>query len=334
MPRVTHLPRCHWNQSIANAIRRKRWLDVHPVTRLLPPTPRPRPPAPPPDPNRPTPSAWPLGFPEWLSLSPPLLSHLHRPVARPPPRVQIRVHTSSTSCVQCSRVLCSPRGPRPGRTWSPISGPRETQLVGGQARSAAGAPAAMRSEAGERRTRHVARLVGDCPAAPAPTTATGRKEGEARQPSGGSRRQRSTGAGGSPRMRCRDAGLCACGDSGEGERLPRPLGLRTHRERERGERPRRRRSGRGQSPQVGEPGQKGRGRLDRARLGLGLGLGGRAGFRGTLLGSPRARGEGEAGEQWPGLKEGMGWWGSPRGRAASRAGEARSVGRGEEERFP
>lgn len=213
-------------------------------------------------------------------------------------------------------------------------GPRETQLVGGQARSAAGAPAAMRSEAGERRTRHVARLVGDCPAAPAPTTATGRKEGEARQPSGGSRRQRSTGAGGSPRMRCRDAGLCACGDSGEGERLPRPLGLRTHRERERGERPRRRRSGRRQSPQVGEPGQKGRGRLDRARLGLGLGLGGRAGFRGTLLGSPRARGEGEAGEQWPGLKEGMGWWGSPRGRAASRAGEARSVGRGEEERFP
>lgn len=72
MPRVTHLPRCHWNQSIANAIRRKRWLDVHPVTRLLPPTPRPRPPAPPPDPNRPPPSAWPLGFPEWLSLSPPL----------------------------------------------------------------------------------------------------------------------------------------------------------------------------------------------------------------------------------------------------------------------
>lgn len=140
------------------------------------------------------------------------LATLHRPVARPPPRVQIRVHTSSTSCVQCSRVLCSPRGPRPGRTWSPISGPRETQLVGGQARSAAGAPAAMRSEAGERRTRHVARLVGDCPAAPAPTTATGRKEGEARQPSGGSRRQRSTGAGGSPRMRCRDAAAwVACG---------------------------------------------------------------------------------------------------------------------------
>lgn len=176
-----------------------------------------------PDPDRPTPSAWPWGFPERLPLSPPLLSHLRRPVGRPPARVQVRVHTSTTRA-QCRRVLRSPRGPRPGRTWSPISGPQETRLVGGQARGTAGALAAMRSEAGERRTtRHVARPVGDCPAAtPAPTTATGRKEGEARQPSGGSRRQQSTGAGGSPRMRCRDAGLCACGDGGEGERLPRP----------------------------------------------------------------------------------------------------------------
>lgn len=65
MPRVTHLPRCHWNQSIANAIRRKRWLDVHPVTRLLPPTPRPRPPAPPPR----TPTAPPRLLGRWVFLS-------------------------------------------------------------------------------------------------------------------------------------------------------------------------------------------------------------------------------------------------------------------------